>query len=117
MAKQMLIDALRGGKTVRAPWLPYAGVNCAYLINEKASDYLRDPELLAKGIVQAAERYKADGIPLLFDLSVEAEALGCELNWWADNVPSVVTHPWSNMKTRWRKRDLAFPTRPRGAGR
>lgn len=95
MSKQALIQALRGGRTAKAPWLPYAGVNCAYLINEKASDYLQDPALLAKGIVEAARKYKADGIPLLFDLSVEAEALGCALNWWPDNVPSVVSHPWS----------------------
>ena len=32
-------------------------------------------------------------IPLLFDLSVEAHALGCDIKWWPDNVPSIVTHP------------------------
>jgi uroporphyrinogen decarboxylase len=30
---------------------------------------------------------------LIFDLSVEAHSLGCELKWWPDNVPSVTTHP------------------------
>ena len=29
----------------------------------------------------------------MFDLSVEAEAIGCELEYWEDNVPSVRTHP------------------------
>jgi uroporphyrinogen decarboxylase len=57
---------------------------------------LKDPELLAKGVVHTAKRYKADGIPLIFDLSVEANAVGCELKWWEDNVPSVKTHPCSN---------------------
>jgi uroporphyrinogen decarboxylase len=56
---------------------------------------LKDPELLAKGVVNAAKRYKADGIPLVFDLSVEANSIGCELKWWGDNVPSVTTHPCS----------------------
>jgi uroporphyrinogen decarboxylase len=56
---------------------------------------LQDPELLAKGIVATAKRYKADGIPLLFDLSVEANAVGCGLKWWPDNVPSVTDHPCS----------------------
>ena len=93
MAKQMLIDAYRGKKTPKAPWVPYAGVHCAFIINEPADKFLQDPELLAKGVVETAKRYKADGIPLLFDLSVEANAVGCDLKWWPDNVPSVTTHP------------------------
>ena len=51
------------------------------------------PDLLAKGVVEAARTYHADGIPLMFDLSVEAESVGCELEYWEDNVPSVRTHP------------------------
>ena len=96
MAKQMLIDAYRGKKTPKAPWVPYSGVHSAFLINEPADKMLKDPSLLAKGVVNAAKRYKADGVPLLFDLSVEANSVGCELKWWADNVPSVTTHPCSN---------------------
>ena len=93
MAKQMLIDATRGKRTEKAPWVPYAGVNCAHLIEEKADLYFKDANLLAKGVVAAARTYHADGIPLLFDLSVEAESVGCELEYWEDNVPSVRTHP------------------------
>jgi uroporphyrinogen decarboxylase len=93
MAKQMLIDATRGKQTEKAPWVPYAGVHCAYLINEQADTYFKDPEILAKGVVEAARTYHADGIPLLFDLSVEAESVGCKLEYWEDNVPSVRSHP------------------------
>lgn len=96
MAKQMLIDAYRGKRTVSAPWVPYSGVHCAFLINEKANVFLQSPELLAKGVVYTAEKYKADGIPLLFDLSVEANSVGCNLKWWEDNVPSVSSHPCSD---------------------
>ena len=71
MAKQMLIDATRGKSTEKAPWVPYAGVNCAYLIGEQADDYFKDSELLAKGVVEAARKYRADGIPLTFDLSLD----------------------------------------------
>ena len=92
MAKQMLIDATRGKRTERAPWVPYAGVHCAYLIKEQADRYFKDSDLLARGIVQAAKTYHADGIPLMFDLSIEAESIGCELEYWEDNVPSVNTH-------------------------
>ena len=36
MAKQMLIDATRGKQTDMPPWLPYAGVHCAALIDQPA---------------------------------------------------------------------------------
>lgn len=99
MAKQMLIDAIRGKRTPSPPWVPYAGVHSAFLINEPADTFLRDPQLLAKGVVETARKYKADGIPLVFDLSVEAESMGLELKYWKDNVPSVRNHPLSD-KTR-----------------
>ncbi|MDX9818248.1 MAG: uroporphyrinogen decarboxylase family protein [Desulfococcus multivorans] len=93
MAKQLLIDATLGRRTAIPPWVPYAGVNCAHLIREKADRYFRNPDLMAKGVVEAARTYRADGIPLLFDLSLEAESVGCGVEYWEDNVPSVRTHP------------------------
>jgi uroporphyrinogen decarboxylase len=112
MAKQMLLDAYQGKKTVKAPWVPYAGVHCAFIINEPADKMLQDPELLAKGIVATAKRYKADGIPLLFDLSVEANAVGCGLKWWPDNVPSVTDHPCSTKTPA--EAGLQLPTKESG---
>ena len=112
MAKQMLIDAYRGKKTVKAPWVPYAGVHCAFLINEPADKMLKDPALLAKGVVNAAKRYKADGIPLAFDLSVEANSVGCDLKWWGDNVPSVTNHPCSDKTPA--QAGLKLPTKDSG---
>jgi len=112
MAKQMLLDAYQGKKTVKPPWVPYAGVHCAFLINEPADKMLKDPELLAKGVVHTAKRYKADGIPLLFDLSVEANAIGCDLKWWPDNVPSVTTHPCSDKTPE--QAGLTLPTKDSG---
>jgi uroporphyrinogen decarboxylase len=112
MAKKMLLDAYRGKRTEAAPWVPYAGVHCAFIINEPADKFLQDPELLAKGVVATAKRYKADGIPLLFDLSVEANSVGCDLKWWPDNVPSVVTHPCSNKTPK--EAGLKLPTKDSG---
>jgi len=112
MAKQMLIDAYRGKMTPKAPWVPYAGVHCAFLIEEDADTMLKDPELLAKGVVEAAKRYKADGIPLLFDLSVEANSIGCDLKWWPDNVPSVQNHPCSDKTPQ--DAGLQLPTKDSG---
>ena len=112
MAKQKFIDAVRGKRTETAPWVPYAGVHCAFLINEPADKYLQDPALLAKGLVETAKKYKADGIPLVFDLSIEAHSLGCELKWWQDNVPSVTSHPCSDKTPA--EAGLQMPTKDSG---
>jgi MtaA/CmuA family methyltransferase len=112
MAKQKLIDAYRGKRTENAPWVPYAGVHCAFLINEPADKMLQDPALLAKGVVNAAKRYHADGIPLVFDLSVEANSVGCDLKWWPDNVPSVKNHPCSSQTPA--EAGLKLPTKKSG---
>jgi MtaA/CmuA family methyltransferase len=112
MAKQKFIDAVRGKRTATAPWVPYAGMHCAFVINEPADKYLQDPEILAKGLVETAKKYKADGIPLVFDLSIEAHALGCELKWWPDNVPSVTTHPCAEKTPA--EAGLQMPTRDSG---
>lgn len=93
MGKQDVIDAVKGLPTEKVPWVPYAGVHCAYMINEPADKYLKDPDLIAKGVILAAQRYRADGIPIVFDLTVEAISMGCEHKWWADNPPSVTGHP------------------------
>jgi MtaA/CmuA family methyltransferase len=93
MGRQDVIDAVKGLPTQKVPWVPYSGVHSAYLIGEPADKFLQDPDLIAKGVIYAAERYKADGIPLLFDLTVEAISMGCDHKWWADNPPSITSHP------------------------
>jgi len=112
MAKQMLIDATLGRRTPVAPWVPYAGVHCAYLMNEKADAYFKDPALIARGVVEAARRYHADGMPLLFDLSVEAGSVGCDLEFWEDNVPTVRSHPCSEHPPQ--EVGMQLPTREDG---
>ncbi|MFQ3621398.1 MAG: hypothetical protein SNJ78_10710 [Spirochaetales bacterium] len=37
--------------------------------------------------------YQVDGQPVMFDLQIEAEVLGCELGWAEDAPPSVASHP------------------------
>ena len=93
MGKQDVIDAVRGLPTKRVPWVPYCGVHCAFLIGEPADSYLQNPDAIERGVVHAAQRYKVDGIPLLFDLSVEAVSMGCPHRWWPDNPPSITGHP------------------------
>lgn len=112
MAKQLLIDATYGRPTPTPPWVPYAGVHCAHLMGAQADEYFKNPALIAQGIVNAASTYQADGIPLLFDLSVEAESLGCELEYWEDNVPSVRSHPCEKVPPE--ELGLSMPTQDSG---
>jgi MtaA/CmuA family methyltransferase len=108
MAKQLVIDAIRGKRLERVPWVHYAGVHAAYLIGEKADKYLQDPNLIAKGVLYATERYKADGGPLVFDLSVEAMSMGCQAKWIEDNPPAIVGHPLVDKSLK--EANLKIPT-------
>lgn len=93
MGKQDVIDAVRGLPTAKVPWVPYVGVHAAFLLGKPADIFLQDPDLITEGVLYAATRYKADGIPLLFDLSLEGMFMGCEHRWWPDSPPSITGHP------------------------
>lgn len=92
MGKQLLIDAIQDKETERLPWVPFVGCHGGALIAEDAERYLKSGELMTKGTLKAIEEYEPDGIPVNFDLSIEAEALGCELQWSKENPPAVSSH-------------------------
>lgn len=91
--KEILFKALRNELTPRPAWVPFVGVHGGQLIGMKASEYLRSAEAVVRGLSEAVARYDPDGIPMLFDLQLEAEAMGCELAWADETPPSVRTHP------------------------
>ncbi len=94
MTGRDLVLAAMAGKTVeRIPWVPFCGVHGGKLIGVSATDYLKSADHLVAGIRRAVERYRPDGIPVVFDLQVEAEILGCELHWSDENPPAVTSHP------------------------
>ena len=79
----------------RTPWVPFVGVHGGYLIGVDAEQYLKSAPNMIAGLTKAIELYKPDGIPVSFDLQLEAEILGCKLNWAKENPPAVVSHPLS----------------------
>lgn len=91
--KELLFKALRGEVTQRPPWLPFVGCHGGMLIGRSADEYLCSADLMVEGLLKAKELYRPDGLPLMFDLQIEAEILGCQLNWAAEVPPSVVSHP------------------------
>jgi len=98
--KELLLSALRGEETARPAWVPFVGCHGGFLINKTATEYLTSADLLVEGLKKAKELYRPDGLPVMFDLQVEAEILGCRLH-WADEVPPAVTsHPLAEGQKR-----------------
>lgn len=90
--KELVLAALKMEETERVPWVPFVGCHGGSLIGKGADEYLSNADLIVKGQVKAAQLYEADGIPVSFDLQVEAEALGCNLKWEKLNPPAVSSH-------------------------
>jgi len=97
--KKVLLDAILTKETERVPWVPFVGVHGGHLIGVKADAYLQSAALMVEGVKKAKELYRPDGIPVCFDLQLEAEVLGCGLHWAKEVPPSVCTHPLAEGKT------------------
>ena len=91
--KELLFAALRHEETSTIPWVPFAGVHAGALKGYSANDVLMDKDKLVESLLAVNQQYDPDGQPIVFDLQIEAEILGCELAWAEKAPPSVVTHP------------------------
>ena len=91
--KELILSVYRHESVRRTPWVPFVGVHAGKILNRDAVRMLTDGDSLVYGVTEAASLYQADGIPVMFDLQVEAEILGCELFWTPKCPPSVKSHP------------------------
>jgi uroporphyrinogen decarboxylase len=91
--KERLRKAFRCEEVDHAPWVPFVGCHGGALLGLTATEYLQSERRLIEGVEAAIARYRPDGIPVAFDLQIEAEVLGCELNWADQTPPSVRDHP------------------------
>ncbi len=91
--KDLLLCALRHEPVPAVPWVPYAGVHAGKLKGYTGSEILQDGNKLVESLLAVNEIYDPDGQPVLFDLQVEAEILGCHLIWPENGPPLVETHP------------------------
>jgi MtaA/CmuA family methyltransferase len=105
--KERIQKTFRLEKTDRIPWVPFVGCHGGRLINLTAEDYLKSAANIYEGVSRAIDIYKPDGIPVMFDLQVEAEALGCKLAWADENPPAVISHVLSGEKSL---TDLKIPS-------
>lgn len=97
--KELLFTTLRHEVTPRAPWVPFSGVHSGFLTGTDAIQVLTDEDALVNSLLAVNRLYKPDGQPVVFDLQLEAEILGCELVWTKDGPPSVSSHPLADTMT------------------
>ena len=91
--KERVFAAFRHEETDQVPWVPFAGVHAGKLIGETAKSVYTDQGALIRSLEEVHKLYRPDGQPIMFDLQIEAEFLGCDLLWSEDAPPTVTSHP------------------------
>jgi uroporphyrinogen decarboxylase len=91
--RELIFSALRHEPLPAIPWVPFAGVHAGALLGHDAREVLTDKNKLTASLMAVNQQYDPDGQPVVFDLQIEAEILGCELVWAEKAPPSVATHP------------------------
>ncbi|UYO63563.1 uroporphyrinogen decarboxylase [Acetobacterium wieringae] len=99
MGKDLILKTLRHETVNEVPWVPFSGVHAGFLKGYTAREVLTDGDKLFESLMEVHKLYTPDGMPVIFDLQIEAEILGCELLWAEDNPPSVMSHPYAGELT------------------
>ena len=94
--KEIVIATLQHRETPSLAWVPFAGVHAGKVLGYTAPEVLTDRGKLLESLVRVNRLYRPDGQPVVFDLQLEAEILGCDLKWADRNPPSVTSHPLAN---------------------
>jgi uroporphyrinogen decarboxylase len=98
MDKELIFKALNHEVCDKIPWVPFAGVHAGKLLGYDATEVLTDADKLFDSLMEVNRMYRPNGQPVIFDLQIEAEILGCNLIWAKDGPPSVSSHPLSETK-------------------
>ncbi len=96
LPKEILFQTLRHEATEQVAWIPFAGVHAGKLLGYDATEVLTDADKLFDSLMEVNKLYKPHGQPVVFDLQLEAECLGCDLVWAKNGPPSVASHPLEN---------------------
>ncbi|MCK5128356.1 MAG: thioredoxin family protein [Clostridiales bacterium] len=96
--KERVSKIMNHEKIDKPAWIPFTGVHAGSLKGYSAQEVLTDSSKLTESLIEAHKLYQPDGMPVIFDLQIEAEILGCKLLWAEKAPPSVTTHPCSSDK-------------------
>jgi uroporphyrinogen decarboxylase len=98
IGRERILASLQHKPTDQVPWVPFAGIHAGKLKGYSAREVLTDANKLFESLLAVNQIYVPDGQPVLFDLQVEAEILGCNLVWSESAPPTVVSHPLASAK-------------------
>src|SRR5690554_2456555 len=91
--KERVLRTIEGVATDKLAWVPFTGVHAGKLLGHNAKRVSTDVEALVESALEVNRLYHPDGQPVMFDLQIEAELLGCDMVWADDGPPSVASHP------------------------
>jgi uroporphyrinogen-III decarboxylase len=85
-----LVKALFIGKPVgRAPFIPLLATAASQYMQTPVRTIFSDPTALANALQSCHRLFRYDGVPVLFDPTLEAEACGCTLSWREGQPPQI----------------------------
>ncbi|MBD3350303.1 MAG: uroporphyrinogen decarboxylase [Candidatus Lokiarchaeota archaeon] len=96
IGKKLIFNTFNHKATETIPWVPFAGAHAGKLKGYSGKEILSDVDKLFECLLEVNKKYLPDGQPILFDLQIEAEILGCDLKWHDKGPPSVNSHPLMN---------------------
>jgi len=91
--RERILAAIKCQPVDRTPWVPFVGCHGGKLVGMTATQYLTSADAMVRGAQEAVRRYRPDGLPVAFDLQLEAEVMGCRLVWSDETPPAVASHP------------------------
>lgn len=93
---QWVEEALTGKKRLVIPIMTHPGIE---LCGRTVKDAVTNGEIHAEAIIGLNNKYPADGVTAIMDLTVEAEAFGAKIIFPEDEVPSVTERLVSSHET------------------
>lgn len=91
--RQYMISALKRQYMDRLPTTVLVGPYCSRLTDYTVKDILKDPAKSAEAHLAFFERYQPDSIIAYNDVYLEAEAVGCELDFPEDDISHLKAPP------------------------
>lgn len=96
--KDLIYAALKHQTLPRPAWVPYTGIQIGRLKGYTATQLLTDADKLVECLEESNRQYAPDGQPVVFDLQLEAEILGCRMVWADKAPPTVASHPLADVE-------------------
>jgi uroporphyrinogen decarboxylase len=95
-AKQLIVQTIRGEPAERVPLVPYISQFAAVDLGVDYSRCCREAALLAGMLARCRERYGYDAFYVSTDSCMEAETMGCNVQWFENDAPTIASHPWQD---------------------